>query len=204
VIKFLSKLISYLFHPLIIPTWYVLLLLYAMPFSFAGISTPIVIGIVWVNTFMFPAITILLLRKLDFIDSFEMPDKSHRIIPLIATIIFYVWAFMALKKTNYPLIMNVFMLGTLVSLFLSFFINVFHKLSLHMVGISGALTAVLLLVFVSPHDFSYVFLLLVLLCGAIATARLFLQAHTVREVYTGFMVGMFGQVLGLMLIHVFL
>ncbi len=202
-IKIISKILTYLFHPLIIPTWYVLLLLTTIPFSFAGMGKPLVVGIVWVNTFMFPAVAILLFRKLDFIDSFEMPDKKHRILPLIATIIFYVWAFMAIKKTNYPFLMNVFMLGSVASLFLSFFINVFQKLSLHMVGISGALTATMLLVFISPTDFSYIFLALVVLCGAIASARLYLQAHTIREVYTGFMVGLFGQVLGLILIHVF-
>lgn len=165
--------------------------------------TWLVIGIVFVNTFMFPAISILMMRKLDFIESLEMPDKQQRIIPLVATIIFYVWAYLAIKKTNYPIVMNIFMLGTLASLFISFFINVFQKLSLHMVGISGALTAVLLLVFISPADMSYYFLVMVLLAGAIATARLYLNAHTMKEVYTGFMVGMFGQVIGLLLIQAF-
>lgn len=197
--KLISKILSYLLHPLIIPTWYVLLLLHTNPFSFAGMATPIVIGIVWINTFMFPAISILLMRKLDFIDSFEMPDKKQRIIPMVATIIFYVWSYLAIKKTNYPMVMNIFMLGTLASLFIAFFINIFQKLSLHMVGISGALTAILLLVFISPADMSYYFLLLVVLCGSLASARLYLQAHTMREVYTGFMVGMFGQVIGLVL-----
>lgn len=202
-IQILSKILSYIFHPLLIPTWFVILLFHTNPFTFAGMPTWLVIGIVFVNTFMFPAISILMMRKLDFIESLEMPDKQQRIIPLVATIIFYVWAYLAIKKTNYPIVMNIFMLGTLASLFISFFINVFQKLSLHMVGISGALTAVLLLVFISPADMSYYFLVMVLLAGAIATARLYLNAHTMKEVYTGFMVGMFGQVIGLLLIQAF-
>ncbi len=200
-IKAISKILSYLFHPLLIPTLFVLLLLYTNPFSFAGMSTGIVIAVVFINTFMFPAIAILLLRKLDFIDSFEMHDHKQRIIPLVITIVCYVWAFLAIRKINFPYMMGVFMLGTLVSIFASFVINVFFKISLHMVGISGALTAMMLLVFVSPSDMSYYFLAIILLTGAIASARLYLGAHTMKEVYAGFLVGMFGQVLGLFLFH---
>lgn len=199
--KILSKILSYLFHPLLMTTWFTLLLLYTNPFSFAGLSSGIVIAVVFINTFMFPAISILLMRKLGFIEDLEMPDHKQRIIPLVASIIFYVWAYLATRKINFPYMMGVFMMGVLVSLFASFVINVFYKVSLHMVGVSGALTAIMLLVFVSPSDLSYYFLAMILLTGAVASARLYLGAHTMKEVYVGFLVGMFGQVFGLFLFH---
>jgi len=201
VIKILSKILSYLFHPLLMTTWFTLLLLYTNPFSFAGLSSGIVIAVIFINTFMFPAISILLMRKLGFIEDLEMPDHKQRIIPLVASIIFYVWAYLATRKINFPYMMGVFMMGVLVSLFASFVINVFYKVSLHMVGVSGALTAIMLLVFVSPSDLSYYFLAMILLTGAVASARLYLGAHTMKEVYVGFLVGMFGQVFGLFLFH---
>ncbi|MBK9793330.1 MAG: hypothetical protein IPP60_09570 [Sphingobacteriales bacterium] len=200
-IKILSKILSYLFHPLLMTTWFTLLLLYTNPFSFAGLSSGIVIAVIFINTFMFPAISILLMRKLGFIEDLEMPDHKQRIIPLVASIIFYVWAYLATRKINFPYMMGVFMMGVLVSLFASFVINVFYKVSLHMVGVSGALTAIMLLVFVSPSDLSYYFLAMILLTGAVASARLYLGAHTIKEVYVGFLVGMFGQVFGLFLFH---
>lgn len=200
-IKILSKLLSYLFHPLLMATWFVLLLLHTNPYSFAGMSTKVVVAVVFINTFMFPAIAILLMRKLGFVSSLEMPDHKQRIIPLVATIIFYVWAYLAIKKINFPFVMGVFMMGTLVSLFIAFFINVFSKISLHMVGISGALTAVMLLVMISPVDIGYYFIGTIVLTGAIATARLYLGAHTMKEVYMGFLTGMIGQVFGLILYH---
>lgn len=200
-IKILSKTLSYFFHPLLMTTWFTLLLLYTNPFSFAGLSSGIVIAVIFINTFMFPAISILLMRKLGFIEDLEMPDHKQRIIPLVASIIFYVWAYLATRKINFPYMMGVFMMGVLVSLFASFVINVFYKVSLHMVGVSGALTAIMLLVFVSPSDLSYYFLAMILLTGAVASARLYLGAHTMKEVYVGFLVGMFGQVFGLFLFH---
>lgn len=201
VFRSVSKIISYVFHPLLIPTWMILLLVYTNPYAFAGMSVQAAVAIIAINTFMFPAISILLMRKLGFLESLEMPDSKQRIIPLVATIIFYVWSYMAVRKTNFPYMMGVFMMGTLASLFLSFFINVFQKLSLHMVGISGALTSVLFLMLFSQSDVSYIFLAMVVLTGAVASARLYLGAHTPQEMYTGFMVGIFGQVLGLFLYH---
>lgn len=159
----------------------------------------VVIAIVFVNTFMFPAISILMMRKLGFIDSLSMPDNKQRIIPLVATIIFYVWAYLAMRKTNFPYMMMIFMMGALFSLFISFVINVFYKLSLHMVGISGALMAVMTMLFFSQTDVSYFFLFVIVLAGAIASARLYLEAHTLQEVYAGFIIGIFGQMLGIFL-----
>jgi hypothetical protein len=199
--KIISNILSYIFHPLLIPTWMVVLLLYSNPYSFAGMSWGVVVAIVAINTFMFPAISILMMRKLGLVESLEVPDNKQRIIPLVATIIFYMWAYLAIRKTNFPYVMGVFMMGTLVSLFVSFFINVFYKLSLHMVGMSGALTAIMFLLLISQTDLSYFFLSMVVLTGAVATSRIYLKSHTLQEVYTGFIVGMFGQVLGLYLYH---
>lgn len=203
VVKNISKILSYIFHPLLIPTWFILLLLYSNPFSFAGMSILLTVLNVTFQTFLMPFIAILLLIKLDLVNSVELQDKQQRIIPLVITIIFYLWFYKASQSLKYPVVMSIFMLGAVVSLCLSFVINIFQKLSLHMVAISGALTAVLLLVFISPSDVSYYFLALVVLTGAIASARLYLNAHTMREVYTGFMVGMFGQVAGLFLYQIF-
>ena len=199
--KISSKIISYLFHPLLMPTWMVVLLLYTNPYSFAGMPYSVVVAIVCINTFMFPLISILLMRKLGFVEDLEMPENKQRILPLVATIVFYVWAYLAIRKVNFPYMMGVFMMGTLASLFISFFINVFYKLSLHMVGMSGALTAIMFLLLFSQTDLSYFFLIMIVITGAVATARLYLNAHTLQEVYAGFIVGMFGQLLGLILYH---
>ena len=183
------------------PTYIIALMQYTNPILFQGVGFSNISPVfpVFLFTFVYPVIAVLLLKKLDFIDSFEMAESKQRIIPMVIAIILYVWMYLIFKSKSFPPITKVFMLGTIISLFLSFVINVFHKLSLHMVGISGALTIIMLLLLVSENDMSYYFLAIVLLTGAVATARLYLNAHTMKEVYTGFLVGMFGQVLGLIL-----
>lgn len=198
--KAIAKIISYIFHPMLMPTYVFALIQYTNPFLFQGVGFSNISPLfpVFLFTFVYPAIAFLLLRKLNFIDSLEMPDNKQRIIPLIIAIILYIWMYLILKSKNFPFVTKSFMLGVVIALFISFVINVFHKLSLHMVGISGVLTMVMLLLMVSESDMSYYFLAIVVLTGAVASARLYLNAHTMREVYTGFLVGMFGQVLGLM------
>lgn len=200
--KATSKIISYAFHPLLIPTWFVLLMYYTHPYAFAGSSVVLSIANVVFQTFLMPFIAILLLIKLDLVNTIEIDDQKQRIIPLIITIIFYIWFYKVSRTLQYPKIVSVFMLGAVIALFISFFINVFHKLSLHMIAVSGMLTIILLLIFISITDMSNYFLIAVILCGAVATARLYLNAHTMREVYTGFMVGMFSQILGLLLFDI--
>lgn len=200
--KAIFKILSYLFHPLIISTYIIALIQIANPFQFQGIgfSGFSILLPVFLFTFVYPVIAILLLKKLDFIDSLEMPDSKQRIIPLIIVIILYIWVYLIFKSKGFPMISVVFLLGVIISLSLSFIINVFHKISLHTVGISGALTIMMLLLMTSERDMSYWFLLIIILTGTIATARLYLQAHTIKEVYSGFLVGMLGQVFALMML----
>ncbi len=195
------KIISYLLHPLLIATWAVLILIYTNPILFINPNPKIAFSVVFINTLFFPGIAIVLMRQLDFVDNFEMPDKKQRIIPLIAAIICYVWAYLAVRKLSFPPTYSLFLLGSVLSLILSFVINVFQKLSLHMVGISGMMMCMMLLVLYSQTDVSYLFLISVVLVGLVATARIYLGAHDVREVNTGFLVGMFGQVLAVLLFH---
>ena len=197
----IAKIISYLFHPLIIATWAVALLIWTNPVLFLGSSPKMAFLLVFINTFCFPAIAILLMKQLGFIESFEMPDNKQRIIPLVAAIIFYVWAYMAVRKQAFPYTYTLFMLGTVISLLISFVVNVFQKLSLHMVGVSGFMMFMMLLIMYSQTDASYLFIGSVLLVGLVATARLYLGAHSFREVNTGFLVGIFGQVLAVLLFH---
>jgi hypothetical protein len=189
----LSKIISYIFHPLLIPTYVLLLFIKTNNIFFTNLHPKIALGIVFINTFFFPAIAILLMKKLDFIDSLELPDKQQRTIPLIVAIICFVWTYLSVKKTGFPYPYTWFILGAVISLFLAFFINVFQKLSLHMVAASGGFIAIMMMFFYAQQNVQYYFLGSILIIGAIASARLFLKAHTAKEINTGFLIGIAGQ-----------
>lgn len=191
--KSISKIISIVFHPLLIPTYIILLFIQLNSIYFTSLNPKIAFGIVFINTFFFPALAILLMKKLEFIDSLEMPDKQQRIIPLIVTIICYIWTYLSVRKTGFPTPYTWFILGAVISLGLAFVINILHKLSLHMVAVSGALIAIMMMFFYAQQNVQFYFLLAILVVGLVASSRLFLNAHNAREINTGFIVGLAGQ-----------
>jgi len=204
-LKIFFKFISLILHPLLLPTYGTLLYLWANPSMETSGLWPRAIASIFFNSFVMPAVAIAMMKALGFIKTFEMHDKQERIIPFIATMIFYIWTFMAVKvHLGLPYVMTVFILGTLVSVMLSFFINLFFKLSIHMVGMGGLLTATMLMMMTSERPLFLVLLGIVVLNGLVATARLYLKAHTPKELYVGFMIGILGQMAGLFIYTKFL
>lgn len=212
-LRIFFKFISYIFHPLLLPTYGTALFVWANP-SITPVPTEegdiirtpmhLIISI-FVNTFLMPSVAILMMKKLDFIKSLEMEDKQDRIIPFIATMIFYIWAFLAVKDhfSYMPKIFSAFILGTLISVFISFFINLFEKLSIHMVGVSGWMTATMMMMMSSEKSMLMSFIGVIVICGLVATARLYLKAHTVRELYIGFLMGIAGQMIAVVVFSKF-
>jgi len=193
--KPISKILSYLFHPLLVPTYVLLIMIQLNPYYFYTVESKRAIAIVAYSTFFFPAVALLLMKKLDFINSLELPDKQQRIIPMIIAIVCFVWTYLSVKKTGFPQSYTWFILGATISLFIAFFINVFHKISLHTTAMTGGLIAILMMFFYAQLNPNYYFLGAIIAVGAVASSRLHLNAHTPKEIYTGFIVGILGQII---------
>jgi membrane-associated phospholipid phosphatase len=184
-------------------TYMMVIYIVQIPPLFAATDPFRLVVVVFINTFFFPAWAIFIMRKLGLVESIEMRDSKERIIPMIGAMTFYLWAFMVVKKMHLPSGMVLFVLGAVITLFLCFFINIFHKLSLHMAGISGLVIALLIHMFVLGFDFRLPLVLAVLLVGVIAWARLVLDAHSPTQLYAGFLVGAISQVIALMMFPLF-
>jgi hypothetical protein len=205
----LARLISYLFHPLFILTYLLLLLLWLNPYLFGAnsIDSPIgkeLILRIFLSSCFIPGVAVLMLRFTGLLKSLEMPDKQDRTGPLIITGMFYVWLFRNfLDNTQIPALLSSFTLGATLGLFLAFFINIFSKISLHTVGIGGVLGAVALLWGAYPDYLSraehpllhteFLFPTLLLLAGAVGSARLYLGAHRPADLWGGYLVGFAAQ-----------
>jgi len=194
--RLIANIVSVLLHPLLMPTLATVLFFYVDKYAYGHITNKgLYLLIIFINSFFFPFVCINLMRVLGFIKSLKMEDKQERTLPFIATMIFYIWTFMIVKnKLNLPASYVLFTLGALVSLCLSFVVNIFHKTSIHMVAISGLFFAVVLQLFSTTAQWNYPFAIILILCGLIASSRLYLRAHTPKQVYTGFLIGIIGQI----------
>ena len=94
-VRVLATIISYIFHPLFVPAYIILFLLYVHPSVFAGFSSGKKL-LVFLQSLLpyivLPIVTVLLLKALNFIKTiFRRPRR--RIIPYIACNMWYFWIF---------------------------------------------------------------------------------------------------------------
>lgn len=213
---YLAQGVSVLLHPLLIPTYMLVLLLLVNPFLF-GINSigerngRLTLLMVFLYTFFVPMISVIVMRFLGMMKSLEMTDRTERIGPFLVTGVLYLWIFYNFWNSPViPTAYTAFMLGVVIALFAAFFVNLFSKISLHAVGMGGlvAMVGITMLLF-SGSSFTLalgewgtysvsVTLLLVLvvfLAGLVGTCRLFLQAHEPIDLYGGYLVGFTAQLL---------
>lgn len=174
-----------------------LILIYTNPIRFAKVPSLIIL-VLAILTIGFPLFSVLLMKWLGFIDSIEMKDKKERFIPMIAIATFLLWAyFMFRPGTNTltssdPLLGNM-LLGCVVAIFIAFPFYSVLKVSFHTIGMGGL--AGMLFNMMPYTDFNTIGILIsaILVAGFVGAARLYLNAHTEREVYYGYVIGFFGQ-----------
>lgn len=196
-LRFLANLVSFVFHPVFMPTVLTLLLYVLAPANFAGVDAKHFgkfVLIIANITLLYPLLVTFLLKKLGFIQSIYMYDPKDRIIPLIGTMIFYFWVYWVFKNTESPFILRVMLLGNFWGIILMFLINIFFKVSMHTSAAGGFLGVVLVLLIVNPVDMTLPLFVSLITCGVIGTARLLLAAHKPFEIWAGFILGILVQV----------
>lgn len=147
-------------------------------------------------TFFFPALVVLLMSALKFVKGVNLRDRQDRIIPYIATLALYIWAFFVFYKEGFNGIITFMLLGSTLSIVIAFLMNLLVlKISMHTTGVGGMVAFFMLLLPYTNFDSLIPFLVMILIAGLVGSARLALQAHTPREIYYGYLVGFFSFML---------
>jgi membrane-associated phospholipid phosphatase len=192
-----ANLISYVFHPLIIPTLGMLIIFNSN--SYVNFAIPYelkkaVVMLVAVSTFIIPTLITLLLFNRGYIQSVEMVTTKERYLPYGFTVVFYFFTIYMLQKAPIPPIIFNFMIGATVSVIIAFIINLKWKISAHMIGIGGLTGALIAISFLLDLNLMPYITLSLFVSGLVGSSRLFLNAHTPAQVYAGFFLGLTCQV----------
>lgn len=196
-LRFPAKLVSYVFHPLFIPTYIFLLLMYEVPYEFSGITVwqlkMRLFGLFWLTAF-FPAFAVFLLWRLKFSESIFLKTQKERIIPFVITMFFYWWMYYLSRNfADQPIVLKFFFLGIFIASAIGLVCNNFFKISMHGMGVGGAVTAVILFSFYYQLPMGVPISIATLLTGLVCTARLIVSDHTTKEIYIGLLVGVVCQ-----------
>jgi hypothetical protein len=189
----LAKTISILFHPLLFPSYFTLLIFnlnnYISLLIPAGAKF-VIFSMIFITTFIFPAIFILIIKRKGLIKSLQMESREERVYPYTIAAIFNFSAFYMIKQIQIPEEYYLLLLGSGALILICLVINFNTKISAHMVG-AGGLTGALIGISMRLNIDLVVLIVLAILCsGLIGFARLKLNAHKPFQIYLGFICGM--------------
>lgn len=188
------KFISIVLHPVVMPTIGVLLYFLITPLRIPEKQQYLVLGIVFLSSYVLPIILLVLLKALGLIKSYQVTEIKERKIPLaLMTILFYALGRLFYNHTLTQELANLFF-GTSLSLIMVYALFLFKlKSSLHVLSFGNAIGFFLFYSLYSGINVLPIVAILFLLGGILGASRLHLKAHTSVEVYVGFFLGMIGQ-----------
>lgn len=195
--QIIARLLSYIFHPLLIPTYAIFFLVYVNPYLFGTIPSYhsfFILRTVVLYSVAYPLIVFLLMRLLGFIESYQIKDQKQMILMYMPTAFFFLWTCIVYYKSEYNEILSDVMLGATIILSLGLFLTaIAEKISIHAMSMGGLLAVVLFSANIASFDISLILTSTILLAGVIGTSLLLLNKHQPREIYRGYMVGFMCQ-----------
>ncbi|MCB9256104.1 MAG: hypothetical protein H6579_03135 [Chitinophagales bacterium] len=199
----LAKIITYLFHPLLVPVYMAFVIIYGHPQFFTDTSQiHNEVRLMYFTAIMlvFPLVSILLMWRLEILSSLEPADNKEKFIPLIAVGTFWLWAYYMFKEDGLYLTSSYFalgnmILGCIIALFIMFPLNFTSNTSWHMVGAGGFISMLLNILRTSQYNLTIILLLVIIATGLVASAQLSLKQYNKNGLMAGFLIGFFGQFL---------
>jgi hypothetical protein len=197
-VRIFAHFFSYVLHPLFIPLYVILFLIYVHPSYFSGADPrtkfwlPITVAQL---TIFYPVFSVVLLKALGFADSFFLKTQKDRIIPYIISGIFFFWLFMVFK--NYPgelhPAVTAFALGIFLTASAALMANIYFKISMHAMGMGGMLGLFLVIMTYNTMLMTWPLSIAFLLTGIVCTSRLIVSDHSVKEIFWGLFLGVICQ-----------
>jgi len=188
----LPLILSYILHPLLIPLYVILLLLYLpgiRPYEYPVHVGLLIIGTVAVITILFPLLLLFFMRRLGLIRSWYLEDREERAFPLILMTVFYYLAFYLLKPVYLPGQYQLFLLVAAFLAVAALVITWYFRISLHLIALGTVCGLWLGIIMSSGSSALLPLLVFIILSGIAGTARLSLRAHRPVEIYTGWLLG---------------
>ncbi len=192
--KVLLKSASYLFHPIWMPLAGTLIYFLISPRFFPIQVMEAKLLAIAIMTIFIPITFFFMLKTLGRVSSHFMAEVKERKWPLLfyAGLIFVILKFV-LDVFDYPEL-YFFFFGIFISTLIALLFLYFRiRASLHMMGLAGLTVFIILLSLHFHLNLIYTISFFLAVTGLTASSRLFLNAHTPRELLLGILLGFIPQ-----------
>ncbi|MBM3444888.1 MAG: hypothetical protein FJX83_07880 [Bacteroidetes bacterium] len=201
--RWFAQAISIVFHPLFLGVFIAAFLIFGGPYLFQSFTAQQRMRLFMMftnNNLIFPLLVVGLLKGLGFSSSIILHTQKERIVPYMATTIFFFWTYYVLRnQTDTPRLMVEFCRGLFFTSAAALLFNNYFKISMHGMGV-GTLWGVWILGMVQgylPLDASGA--IAIGLGSVILVARRMISDHNWFELIAGVVVGAIAQCIGIWL-----
>ncbi|MEN8224124.1 MAG: hypothetical protein ABFS05_02090 [Bacteroidota bacterium] len=188
----IAKIISVIFHPILIPTYIIAVLINLNVFFALMIPEDAkikIITLVLLASAIFPVIVLYGMYRLKLVRDLMMENREERLYPYIATSIFFFLTYYLIWQLRLSPVYYYCLLGASVLSVMTLLINLKWKISAHTVSIGAVLGAFVGLQTVLMIDLLWLIAVTILICGILGFARLRVGKHTQAQIYAGYFLG---------------
>lgn len=189
--KISATIVSYVFHPLLMPTIGLYLFFHSGTYleTMNNDAKSFLYIILGFCTCVLPLLSLPLFIYRRIIKNINMDSRSERIMPAVFTLVFYFLGYYMLNKLPIPSVITGYITSIVAMACFALLITIWWKISYHMMGLGGIIGALIALSVRMETNLQYYIIGSILIAGIVSTARLRLSAHTPLQILAGLFLG---------------
>lgn len=189
-IIFTARIMSMIFTPFYLP---IVGLIALFIFSYMSLLPMMyklmMLAMVYLLTVVAPSLLIHLYRLCQGWTSHELGRKERRLVPYIISIVCYFACFFWMEYRNTPRVISIIVVVALTIQMVCALINIWWKISTHTAAIGGVAGGLISYSIAFSFNPLWWLCFVLILAGAVGTARMILRQHSLSQVIGGFLVG---------------
>lgn len=190
------KIISTILHPIVIPTIGVMLYFLLIPNNFYSNQKLTILSLVFVITYLIPLLILILFKRLKLIKSYQTESIKERKLPVALMIVLFYLLGSTINNIANLRELGLLFYATSIGLFFIYILFFFKiKASIHLLSLGIPTGFFIALSSNYSQSYLIVVIIIILLAGILGSARLHLKAHTTKEIYIGFFLGILTPVI---------
>ncbi len=186
-----AKIISAIFHPLLIPVYIMTVLLF-MNTIYSYYPMSVKLYLIWVMVLyaiVLPALTVMLVKRIQRIRGVRLPRHHFlSIIMLVGACCFLLCSLTLMKSPSLTIFRKVAVAAMLCELF-CLGMTQFTRISLHLTAMGAGVAALVILNIIGENSLFWVMLISIISAGILASARLYMGRHRSLQLLTSFVGG---------------
>ena len=200
----LAQLVSFVFHPLFMPLYAVLLYFRISPRYFLPQNVQFLVYYLVLVSIIIPLLFIFLLKHSGVLTGFTLKFVRERLFFSTIMTMVYLIIFTKIIRFDYYIELYPFFLGIFLSLLTLTLYNYFKKKpSIHAMATAGILTFFIIWSYYSQVNILSYVSLMIIISAVVIAMRLYIDAHDFKQILTGLFVGIGAQILSFYLVWLF-